>query len=52
LAKCVVEGIRQNKLDLVKFIRDDLPVFNPARPDSRAEFPVPANPRAPSADGN
>jgi lysophospholipase L1-like esterase len=54
LAKCVVEGIRQDKLDLVKFIRDDLPAFDPARPDSRAEFAVPASPRVPSStpDGN
>jgi lysophospholipase L1-like esterase len=34
LAKCVVEGIRQNKLDLVKYIVDDFQGFDPAYPDS------------------
>jgi len=54
LAKCVVEGIRQDKLDLVKFICDDLKAFDPARPDSPAEFAVPDSPRVASSapDGN
>lgn len=34
LAKCVVEGIRQNKLDLAKYIVDDFQGFDPAYPDS------------------
>lgn len=38
LAKCVVKGIRQNKMDLVKFLADDLPVFDPAHPDNVKSF--------------
>jgi hypothetical protein len=54
LAKCVVEGARNNKLDLVKFIRDDCRAFDPAQPDPFAEFAVPPSPRLPSRtpDGN
>ena len=33
LAKCVVEGIKASKLDLAKFIADDVPPFDPAHPD-------------------
>jgi lysophospholipase L1-like esterase len=43
LAKCVVEGIRQDRLDLAKFIVDDVPPFDPAKPDSAADFRVPAS---------
>ncbi len=38
LAKCIVEGIRQNKLDLAQYLIDDLPVFDPAHPDPVNEF--------------
>ena len=38
LAKCIVEGIRQNKLDLAKYLVDGLPVFDPAHPDPVNEF--------------
>jgi len=38
LAKCIVEGIRVNKLDLVKYLVNDLPAFNPAHPDPVNEF--------------
>jgi unsaturated rhamnogalacturonyl hydrolase len=38
LAKCVVQGIRQNKMDLAKYIIDGLPAFNPAHPDKMNEF--------------
>jgi lysophospholipase L1-like esterase len=43
LAKCVVEGIRQNRLGLVKFIVDDVPPFDPAHPDPVADFNMPAS---------
>jgi len=33
-AKCIVMGIKQNKLDLAKFIVDDFKDFDPAHPDS------------------
>ena len=44
LAKCVVEGIRQNKLDLVKFLAADVKPFDPAHPDPVDTFAVPASP--------
>jgi lysophospholipase L1-like esterase len=33
LAKCIVQGIRDNKLDLAKYIVDDFKPFDPAHPD-------------------
>ena len=46
LAKCIVEGIKQAKLPLVKFLTDDVAVapFDPAHPDPIASFDVPAEP--------
>ncbi len=35
-AKCIVMGIKQNKLDLANFIVDDFKDFDPAHPDSLA----------------
>jgi hypothetical protein len=35
-AKCIVMGIKQNKLDLANFIVDDFKDFDPAHPDSEA----------------
>jgi lysophospholipase L1-like esterase len=46
LARCVIEGIRQNKLDLARFIVDDLPPFDPAHPDPIDTFKVPASPQS------
>ena len=43
LAKCVVEGIRQDKLPLAKFIVDDFS-FDPAKPDDVKTFEMPASP--------
>jgi lysophospholipase L1-like esterase len=44
LAKCVVEGIKQAKLPLAKFIADDFGNFDPAHPDSVASFEMPVSP--------
>jgi lysophospholipase L1-like esterase len=44
LAKCVIEGIRQNRLGLAGFIVEDVPMFDPAHPDSLDEFNIPASP--------
>jgi lysophospholipase L1-like esterase len=44
LARCVVEGIRQSKLDLAKYIIDDFKRFDPARPDDVDSFSIPASP--------
>jgi lysophospholipase L1-like esterase len=35
-AKCIVMGVKQNKLDLARFIVDDFKDFDPAHPDSLA----------------
>ena len=44
LAKCVVEGIKQDKLPLAKSIVDDFKSFDPAKPDAVATFEMPASP--------
>ena len=45
LAKCVVEGVRANKLDLARYIVPDYKPFDPAHPDPPEAFDVPASPR-------
>jgi lysophospholipase L1-like esterase len=44
LAKCVVEGIRLNKLAVAKYLVTDVPRFEPSRPDPLEHFKVPASP--------
>jgi lysophospholipase L1-like esterase len=46
LAKCIVEGIKQDKLPLAKSIVDDFGDFDPAKPDAFATFEMPASPTA------
>lgn len=43
-AKCVVAGIRANKLDLAKSIVDDFTGFDPAKPDPVDTWSLPASP--------
>jgi lysophospholipase L1-like esterase len=43
LAKCIVEGIRQNKMELAKFILEDVPEFDPKHPDAVETFSIPAS---------
>ncbi len=43
LAKCVVEGIREAKSPLAKYLID-MPRFDPAHPDALASFDIPAEP--------
>ncbi len=43
LAKCIVEGIKANKLDLGKYLVKDVPRFDPAHPDPIASFDIPAS---------
>src|SRR5204863_9961484 len=38
IAKCLVEGIRQNKLELAKYLTDDVKDFDPAHPDPIDSF--------------
>jgi lysophospholipase L1-like esterase len=54
LARCVALGIRQNDLPLAEWLTDDLPDFDPARPDDPARFSVPASGERSSVkpDGN
>ena len=44
LAKCVIEGCIQQKLELVRFLRSNYKSFNPAHPDSFKTFSVPSSP--------
>jgi lysophospholipase L1-like esterase len=44
LAKCIVEGIKNNRLDLAKYIVDDYQTFDPAHPDRPEAFKLPASP--------
>lgn len=41
LAKCVVLGIRKSNLPIAKFLKDDLPPFDPARPDDVEKWNLP-----------
>jgi lysophospholipase L1-like esterase len=54
LARCVAEGLRQNNLPLAQHLTDDLPPFDPRKPDPLAQFAVPASPNRTEAkpDGN
>jgi lysophospholipase L1-like esterase len=44
LAKCIVEGIRANKLSVAKKLATDVPRFDPSRPDPFEKFNVPPSP--------
>ena len=44
LAKCIVEGIRENKLGIAKYLVTEVPRFDPNRPDPFESFTVPASP--------
>jgi len=44
LAKCIVQGIQDAKLDLAKHLIDDLPPFDPSDPDQFENVHIPASP--------
>ncbi|HEY2866624.1 MAG TPA: rhamnogalacturonan acetylesterase [Pyrinomonadaceae bacterium] len=44
LAKCIVEGIKTNELDIAKYLAKGVPAFDPAHPDPIDKFDVPASP--------
>jgi lysophospholipase L1-like esterase len=54
LAKCIVEGIKANKLGIARFLVDDIAPFDPSHPDSMETFAIPASPLsgATKPDGN
>ena len=43
LAKCVVQGIKENVPELAKRLRPGIPVFDPAKPDDFASFRLPSS---------
>jgi lysophospholipase L1-like esterase len=45
LAKCIVEGVRANKLDLARYIVPGYKTFDPAHPDPPEAFDIPASPK-------
>jgi lysophospholipase L1-like esterase len=45
LAKCVVQGILDDNLDLAKFIVEEWKPFDPAHPDAIGSVTIPASPR-------
>jgi len=47
LARCIVQGIREDKLPLRKFLSKDTPGFDPSKPDPQATFNLPATPIPP-----
>jgi lysophospholipase L1-like esterase len=47
LAKCIIEGIRENNLGLKKHLIKGLPSFNPAKPDPFEELRLPLSPHSP-----
>jgi lysophospholipase L1-like esterase len=44
LAKCIVEGIKAARIGIAKYLLNDTPRFDPARPDAFESFVVPASP--------
>jgi lysophospholipase L1-like esterase len=44
LARCVVQGIRADKLPIAKVLDKDVPAFNPLQPDAVDAFSLPATP--------
>jgi hypothetical protein len=47
LTKCIIEGIKANKLGIKKYLIKGIPAFNPARPDPFEEFSLPLSPHSP-----
>ena len=49
LAKCVVEGIRAARLGIAKYLVNDVPPFDPSRPDPLESFSLPPSPAVTSS---
>jgi lysophospholipase L1-like esterase len=47
LTKCIIEGIRSNIPGISKYLVNDLPAFNPAKPDPFEKFSLPLTPHSP-----
>jgi lysophospholipase L1-like esterase len=48
LARCIVDGIKQNKLEIARFIAEDVLPFDPKKPDPPGDFKIPASPQSSS----
>ncbi len=46
LAKCIVEGIKTNKLGIVKYLMTDTSAFDPSHPDALESFKIPVSPQS------
>jgi hypothetical protein len=46
VAKCIVQGVEDNKLDLAIFVVDEWKPFDPGRPDAVSQVNIPASPRS------
>lgn len=44
LAKCIVEWMKSNKFDISRYLKKDMPPFDPSRPDAPESFTIPASP--------
>jgi lysophospholipase L1-like esterase len=44
LARCVVQGVRDAKLAIAKFISPEVSAYDPAQPDAPERFPIPPSP--------
>jgi lysophospholipase L1-like esterase len=47
LAKCIIEGIKDNNLGLKKYIINGIPAYDPGKPDKFEEFSLPLSPHSP-----
>ncbi|MEO8403687.1 MAG: GDSL-type esterase/lipase family protein [Chitinophagaceae bacterium] len=54
LARCIVQALKATNLGIVKFLKKDIPVFDPAHPDPVAKWYWPMSPKveAVKPDGN
>lgn len=54
IARCIVQGIRDNKLELARYLKKGVRYFNPARPDDIKQWHWPLSPRmnVTKPDGN
>jgi len=54
IAQCIILGIKQQKLGIAKYLVDDLPAFNPSKPDDVTKWNWPESPKSSivKPDGN
>jgi hypothetical protein len=54
IAKCIVEGIKQQQLGIARYLLNDTPAFDPAHPDNTDQWRWPVSPASSlvKPDGN